>query len=212
LLISIKKSLLLNFSIYLHLFSTNNLKLFIMPLACGLVQSDLNPCTAKPSMGLDSIALIANKAEIATSPYSTTTMLVTDLTMESGKYFYEVVARPNKPFDEFKISAEEKKFGKTFKREVTLILKGLSPSSVQQVNILSKGEFVLIFKQKGVSDSSKYPALGIETSLTGATFEWNQAEGAWTCVLSEDMLDVPALFLWKTDLATTDALFEGLTA
>ena len=183
-----------------------------MAIECGLLQSDLNACTDKPSMGLDAIALIGNKAEIATSPFSTTTMLATDLTMTGGKYFYQVIARPNNPFDEFKISAEDKKFGKTFKREVTLILKGLSPTSVQQVNNLSKGEFVLIFKQKGVSDSSKYPILGVETSLTGATFEWNQAEGAWTCVLTEDMLDVPALFLWKTNIGTTDSLVDGLTA
>jgi len=183
-----------------------------MDFTCGSLASNLGSCTDKPSMGLAPIALIGNKAQILTSPYSTTDMLVTDLTMVGAYKFYEVFARPNKPFDEFKISAEEKTYGKTFKREVTLILKGLTPTSVKHVNNLSKGEFVLIFKQKGVSDSSKYPILGIETSLTGATFEWNQAEGAWTCVLSEDMLDVPALFLYKTSVADTDLLVEGLTA
>jgi hypothetical protein len=181
-----------------------------MAIECGLLQSNLSACSDKPSMGLDPVALIANKAEIATSLYSTTTMLVTDIDMADGKKFYQIVARPNKPYDEFKVSAEDKSFGKSFKREITLILKGLTPSSVQQIKNLSAGEFVIILKQKGVSSSEKYPILGIETSLTGATFEWNQAEGAWTCVLSEDMLDVPALFLWKTDLATTDALVAGL--
>jgi len=181
-----------------------------MAIECGLLNSNLSACSDKPSMGLDPVALIANKAEIATSPYSTTTMLVTDLTMAAGKKFYQVIARPNKPYDEFKITAEDKSFGKTFKREITLILKGLTVASVQAVKKLSSGEFVMILKQKGTSDGNKYPALGFETSLTGATFEWNQAEGAWTCVLSEDMLDVPALFLWKTDLATTDSLVAGL--
>ena len=181
-----------------------------MAIECGLLQSNLSACSDKPSMGLDPVALIANKAEIATSPFNTDTMLVTDITMASGKKFYQVIARPNKPYDEFKITAEDKSFGKSFKREITLILKGLTPASVQQVKNLSAGEFVMILKQKGVSTSEKYPALGFETSLTGATFEWNQAEGAWTCVLSEDMLDVPALFLWKTNLATTDALVAAL--
>ena len=180
-----------------------------MPLDCNLVQGDLNPCSQKPSMGLDPIAIIGNKAHVATCTYSTSTNLITALT-NGANTFYEVYAKATKPYDEFKISAEDKKFGKTFKREITLILKGLSPTTAQNVKTLAEGEFVMILKQKGVTTSEKYIGLGFETSLTGATFEWNQAEGAWTCVLSEDMLDVPALFVWDTNLATTDALVASL--
>ena len=51
---------------------------------------------------------------------------------------------------------------------------------------------------------------GLQGGLKASAVEWNMEEGAWIVTLDEMSNDQPVLFVWTGDLATTDALVEGL--
>jgi hypothetical protein len=182
-----------------------------MSFDCNLIQSGIGSCTDKTSKGYTQRALIGNRAHVDTLTYDTTTALITALTMGGSTPMYEVWLTSTKPFEEFKVTAEDKKFGKLFKNEITLWIKGLTPTSVQHVNVLSKGEFFMGLEQRGAAIPEKYIFIGLQSSLVATAMEWNQAEGAWSVVLTEDMCDGSGLFLYTGSAgATTETTWDNL--
>jgi len=177
----------------------------------SLISAAINPnCPATPK-GFEQDASIYNKADIETVVYDVTTGLVTSIIMKSGKKGYPVTIRGTQPFKEFKVTGEQKNYGMMFKGEVSIIVLGNTPNAAATVNVLTKGEFVLLLTQKGVSDSSKYPIIGIESGLIAdsASLEPYGDNGGWIVPMSESMREAAGLFVWITDLATTNALIAA---
>lgn len=167
-------------------------------------------CPATPK-GFEQDAYIYNKADIESTVYDVTTGLCSSIIMKSGKKGYPVTVRGLQPFKEFKVNGVQKSFGMQFDADVSIIVLGNTPTASASVNVLTKGEFVLMLTQKGVSDSSKYPVIGIESGLiaNGATLEPYGDNGGWVVPMKESMREASGLFVWITDLATTNALIAA---
>jgi len=180
---------------------------------CNLLAGDIGACTDKTSLGFHAVAKIGNIPEIDTLTYSDSTALITALSMASGKSMYEVYTKGDNPYGEFKISADAKKLGMTFKNDVPIYFKGLTPDSVTKFKTLVNGEFFMGLHQKGVAGTSaEYMFVGLQASLHCTAAEWDAEEGAFKVTLTEDMLDLPVLFLWTgTEGATTKATWDALT-
>lgn len=179
-------------------------------MACDLLDGNIGSCTDKTAKGFTQRAIIGNRTEIATAPYVVAEAICSDLTLVSPKKCFEVNVSSKKPYEEFKTSGEDKKFGMLFKNDITLWIKGLNPTTAKNVNKLTGGEFFVILEQKGAIAEERFVVIGIQAGLLASAAEWNAAEGAWSVVLTEEMCDGAALFLYKTSPAITLSLVNGL--
>ena len=180
-----------------------------MALDCDLLTGDIGACTDVTSKGFAQKAQIGNFSEIATKTVSGA--LVTALTLTSPKTTHEVIVKGLRPFEEMTVTGAEKKTGMVFSNAVTIHLKGLTPANSALAKTLSNGVFFMILTQLGTITNEKYPAPGIQAGLKCSEFTWNAEEGAYVATLTENMADMPLLFIWAGNgLVDTDALVEGL--
>lgn len=154
--------------------------------------------------------VFGNYSEIATKTIDATDPLVTALTLAAGKTAFEVLVKGIRPFEELTVTATERKTGMVFGGQLQIHIKGLTPASSKIAKILADGRFYGILTQLGEVGNAKYPAFGLQGGLKASAVEWNMEEGAWVVTLDEMSSDQPALFVWDTNLVTTDALVTGL--
>lgn len=181
-----------------------------MALDCSLLTTDIGACSDTTSKGFAQKAIIGNFSEIATKTLDLTNALVTDLTLASGKVAFEVLVKGVRPFEDLAITATERKTGMVFSNQILIHQKGLNPTSSKIAKILSEGVFYMILTQLGEVGNAKYPAPGIQAGLKATAVEWSAEEGGFIVTLDETSADLPLLFVWRTNIATTDALVEGL--
>ena len=179
-------------------------------LDCSLLTTDIGACTDTTSKGFAQKAVIGNYSEIATKTIDTTDPLVTALTLAATKVAFEVLVKGNRPFEELTVTAAERKTGMVFNGQLQIHIKGLTPASSKVAKVLADGRFFVILTQLGEVGNAKYPAFGMQGGLKATAVEWSVEEGAWIVTLDEMSNDQPVLFVWDTNLATTDALVEGL--
>lgn len=181
-------------------------------MACDLLDAPIGTCADKTFRGYKQTGVIYNETEIASTTKGSGDALITDFTMVSGKKGYEVTITGAKPFEGTKSTGEQKKFGMLFNQEVLIHLKGLSPANSVVAQQLSKGSFRLLLPQEGTITSEKWVAIGWESPLRATNLEWSEEEGCWVITLNAPMAEMPIEFLWKTNLATTDALVAASIA
>lgn len=183
-------------------------------MECDLLTGNIGACDDKTSKGFTKRFILGNSVEIDTVTYSATPNIIEEVTLKDNKHLYSLEVSSKKPFEEFKITGEDKKFGMLFKNDITLWIKGLTPATSAALNILTGGQFWGILEQKGAVGSETFLAIGIQGGLLASAAEWNAAEGAYSVVLTEDMCDESAFFIYDgVSVATTRAAIEGyLTA
>jgi len=184
-----------------------------MALDCELLTTSIGSCNDKAFKGFEQEIKWGNRSEIdwANTVYDPKTGKVTAIAMKAGKQMYSVIVTAQKPFEEFKITGEQKKLGVLFKNEVAIMLKGLNPTNAVLTNTLAKGEFFGILPQQGTGIDARYVCIGIESGLRATTPEFTTAEGAWNIPFTEEMCDGAGLFLYTgTNGATTEATYNAL--
>ena len=174
---------------------------------CDLLAANIGSCSDKTSKGFAKVGIIGNTSQMKMT-LDIANGLVTDLTKSAVAY--EVYQRGNDPFSDLAVTAESKKTGQVFTKEIKVYVRGLNPTSTTTVDKLANGSVYLILQQLGVNDNSKYPILGAESSLMCTAVEWSADEGAFEVTLQEKNGDAPLLFVWKTNENTTDSLVQGL--
>lgn len=178
-----------------------------------LLTSSINANCPTTPKGFEPVGYLYNRSEIdfVNSAYDVTTGKITEFLMKSTAKGYPVTIRGLQPYKEVKVTGEMKPYGIMFNAEASITVLGNTPATSVVVNILTKGEFVLVLVQKGVQDESKYFCLGWESGLIAdsATLEPYGDNGGYIVPMKETMRQAPALFVWKTNLATTDALIAS---
>lgn len=174
---------------------------------CDLLAANIGSCSDTTSKGFATIGYVGNHSQ-ATPTLNLSTGLVTELT-STGK-IYEVYQKGNNPFSDLTFSATERKTGMVFGKEIKVFVKGITPASALSVKALAGASVFMILKQLGEHGNAKYPILGIESPMRCTGVAWSAEEGAFEVTLAENNADMPALFLWKTNESTTDALIAGL--
>ena len=178
-------------------------------LDCALLTTDIGACTDTTSKGFAQKAVIINYSEIATKTISVTDPLITALSLGANTG-QTVIVKGMRPFEELTVTATERRTGMVFGNQLQIPIKGLTPATSKTVKTLADGRFAVILTQLGETGNAKYPAMGFQGGLKASAVEWSAEEGAWIVTLDEASNDQPVLFVWATDLATTDALVEGL--
>lgn len=177
-----------------------------MQLECSLLDQNVGSCNDPVFKGFMNTGVIVNFSKVATK--TTDKSLITNLTLaEKG---YKVYTRGQAPFEDFSVTGEEKKTGMLFGSQLLIYQKGLTPDASEVTKILSEGTFAIVLQQAGVTDNSKYPAIGFQSGLRASAVEWSDEEGGFVVTLDEKSQDYPVMFLWKDDEATTDSLVNGL--
>jgi hypothetical protein len=135
--------------------------------------------------------------------------------LKSGE-FYEIYDDSAMPFNGSGVTVEvSANHGyKFFNPTVKFPLKPFNQECANIVSALAKGsELVVILEQeeKGTDDTSRYVVFGLQGGLYCTTPMFEMAnDSVWEIELVEHRADMPALFLYDTDLAGTTLLASML--
>jgi hypothetical protein len=190
-----------------------------MAMTCGAITSGITlSCTDPLSAGVVATFYIANKADIASITYDNTNpMLATDITMVATKTFFTVEGQLQST--EPTMAMIKGTYVNQFEHSVKFLIFKIDPATKQQVLNMKDGNFVCIIENNytGSTGNSKYEIYGAGTGLKAEVIERNPADaetlGAYSIELKtqEYAREVkPPVALFDTDLATTDALVQGL--
>lgn len=186
---------------------------------------DIN-CSDPITKGLEANGVIINRKDIdfgATTFAASGDNTIETLVLRGGVKGYEVYVPGATPYTGTKVSLEKGAYLNTFVNDVSLVVLDNGPDvSKGVVDALANGEFVLILenKHKGKANSkigsSAFQVFGYYQGLRAETIENDKysedAKGGWMIVLKETGVPKSALFLFKTDYATTKTAIETLTS
>lgn len=148
----------------------------------------------------------------------------TKIGLRSGAKAYKVVIPTNQPFNGTTTTLEAGTNRNTFTNNVGMVILNNDPDVCQNViDSLATGDFVAILenKYKNTNKATKpgdsaFQVYGYYQGLKASTLENDKysedTEGGWNVVLTETKAPKSAFFYFDTDLETTRAKLETLTA
>ncbi|WP_321479769.1 hypothetical protein [uncultured Bacteroides sp.] len=139
--------------------------------------------------------------------------------LKTGKQGYDVYCPGGTPFTGVKTSLEKKTYRNTFVNDIPLVILDNGPAVCENiVEGLANGQFVVILRNKyrAVDGSAEYQIYGYYQGLAAETLESDKysddTEGGWSCALKESGSPKAGLYLFNTDAATTETMFNTLIA
>jgi hypothetical protein len=190
-----------------------------MAMTCGAITAGITlNCNDPLSAGVVATFYIANKADIASISYDPTNpMLADNITMVATKTFFAVEGQLQST--EPTMAMVKGTYVNQFEHSVKFLIFKIDPDTKKQVLNMKDGNFVCIVENNytGSTGNSKYEIYGAGSGLKAEVIERNPADadnlGAYSIELKtqEYAREVkPPVALFDTDLATTDALVQGL--
>lgn len=177
-------------------------------MACDLLATDIDNCGAIIPKGFEREGLLINKSDI--DSYVLSGGITSSIILKAGKKGYILTDISKDPFKDFKITGEEKDYGIVFKKDAVLKVLGNTAAVGVQVNALSKNEYVLILKQKGIQDASKFVVVGLDSSLVAGVPEYSTEMGGWKIPMVETQITYPTNFMYVTSISATKDLYDTL--
>lgn len=126
------------------------------------------------------------------------------------------------PFTGTKVTMSKGTYRNTFDNEFAMTILDNSPDVCKNViDGLANGDYVVVFENKYKNlnkttnkGDSVYQIMGLRQGLNAETIENDKysedTDGGWAVLLKETKAPESALFLYKTDMVTTEALFNSL--
>ena len=178
-------------------------------------------CDELATMGLESDGIIMNRGDIdfaQTVFDQTNPNIIKTLVLKSGKRAYEVVQAGNTPFTGTQSALEVGTYRNTFTHTVSFVVLANDPSTSHDfIDGLSNGTFVAILRNKhkgGNNGDGEYQIYGYSQGLVANEITNDKysedTDGGWLVNLQETGSRFSAMFLFDTDAATTEALYESL--
>ena len=193
----------------------------------ALIDADLVYNCQDNATGFDAYGVAFNKADIdyAGIVYSSSNpCVIEELPLKSGKKGYLVKQNHKGAFSETKTSMNAGTFKNTFNNEVHIKVFDAGPEGARQVTNLANSELVVILPQKqknmrnysiGAGEAC-YRIYGLDNGLQATECSNDPSSedigNAWAMTLQENGASSAALYLFKTDLATTEALVASYTS
>lgn len=193
----------------------------------ALIDADIINNCQDTATGFEATGVAFNKADIdfAKIKYSTTNpCVVEDLPIKAGKKGYLVKQNNKGAFSETNTSMNAGTFKNSFNNEVHIKVFDAGPEGARQVTNLANSELVVILPQKqknmrgftlGAGESA-YRIYGLDNGLlaTECTNDPSSEDigNAWAMTLTETGASNAALFLFKEDYETTEALVKSYTS
>ena len=173
--------------------------------------SDINGCQT-PLIGYKQTAWIGTKADNDTVTIGGTTGYEVTALSNGSNHAYTITTRSKNPFNTTKIEMVEKDYGSSFKNTVEFMMPGSTPAIAKQAQELVGQAVYVILEQLQGNDTDKnyFPVFGLQSLLRVTKAECTLDKGGWVITLEEDNCDKPALYLFNTNYATTQAIITAL--
>jgi len=183
-------------------------------------------CKNLITRGVESRGVIMNRSDIDFDQLKYNAIrgnVVEDLVLNADSKGFQIIIPGAEPFSGTGSTLGEGILN-TMTNTVGIIILANDPDVCGQIiDGLMNGSFVVIVENryKNINkDSNKgdgiYQIYGLSTGLRATTLEHDKystdTNGGWNVVLTEEGAPASGIFLYATDLATTRALFESLTA
>lgn len=186
-------------------------------MSCFPITAQINECgVTTTNFTFEQDALIGNWDDILSYTRGENNKLeIGDLLLKSGgKKMYPIIFKEDNPMSTLTETTEEKSYAKPSKIEGEIIIYGRTPAAALIKQKLDNNKIFMILKQsakKANTDHSYYVILGLESGLkptAGENFVGDK--GGYVFKFMADNLTYPQEFLWKTDVATTNANYAAL--
>lgn len=191
-----------------------------------LLSGDIAPsCKDYVVPGFEQDGLIMNRDEIdfgAIEFDSARPNVISQLAMLAGKRAYRVRVLGNTPFTGTATSFVAGTYQNTFTNTVQFLVLDNGPDVCANViDMLANGKFVMILentykslnKETNKGDSA-FQIYGYTQGLAASAIENDkyseETNGGWLVTMQETKASKSGFFLFKTDYATTKAMFESL--
>ena len=167
--------------------------------------------------GVGGEALIGNFEDIATVTHDQTNgSIVNGITMKTDTCMYTVQQLGNQPFADSNTTMVEGTYGNRVQHEIHLAVVDNGPEITENViDKLLNGKFFCILTNdyRHENGDNKYQIYGLNKGLKCTAMErqfYGNNESAYVITLTETGAGKSGQFLYSTDEATTDTLYETL--
>lgn len=192
-----------------------------------LLASDIAASCVDPVVpGFEQEGIIMNRDEIDFGAIvfdPSRSNVISQLAMLAGKRAYKVRVLGNTPFTGTGTSFVAGTYQNTFTNTVQFVVLDNGPDVCESViDALANGRFVMILENtfKGLNkDKNKgdaaFQIYGYTQGLAASAIENDKysedTNGGWLVTMQETKASKSGMFLYKTDYATTKAMFDSLT-
>lgn len=195
-------------------------------LLAGCIGAD---CNNPIFSGMESKAWIFNRSEIASLTYDQTNPnMITNITMKeitpaSGSdpavmaVGYTITQLGKTPFTGTNTSMVEGNTANKFNEVFNFIVPDNSPAAAMLLDNIANGKFVVVVKNEYTGSDSKgqFQIYGAKKGLVATAMERDayseDTDGGWAVTLTAENTPNSALFVYKTDLQTTETFLDSIT-
>lgn len=182
----------------------------------GVISANIDEdCDNPRVIGYEDTAIIINRSDIDWTGVTfdaSNKRIVNDLTLLSGKAPYVIynprLSNPSFNGTQTALNADTRHYTKTLQ----FYYKGIGgDASAKVVEPLAKGEYVVILQRKDHSGHGSFQIFGLQNGIYATEQVQDETTGYWLMTMS---IDEPfaETELFKTDYATSKALFDALLA
>lgn len=186
-----------------------------------LIAKDIDfACDEMSVRGLEADGLIINRNDIdfgSTVFSSQNPNIIETLVLKEGKRAYKVVQLGNTPFTGVASNLTVGTYVNTWTHDIPIAVLANDPGVAKDIiDPLANGSYVLILKNKnkGVNGNGEYQVFGYNQGCrasAGVREAYSEdTEGGWLMTLQETNAPKSAIFFFKTDSATTEAMYNSL--
>lgn len=183
-------------------------------LLSGNLEGD---CTNPPVKGYDREGVILNARDVLAYTTASGTPprgQFKAIQRKEGTKGYSIVIPGRNPFEGTTKAGVAKATGVHVQKTVKFMFVDAGLTADNKVDILNNGDFVIVLKPtyQGSDNQSGYEIIGKESPLyfnASTQDRTGDTDGAWDITL-ECTEPHAGNYLWDTDKATTEALFQGL--
>lgn len=179
-------------------------------------------CESMSVKGLGNNGYIINFADIDKSASTLDTAnpsVLKTLVLKTGKKAYRCYVPGKTPFTGTNKAMVAGTYVNTWTKQVKLVILNEGPDvSTDIVDKLANGQFVVILENKatGAGGKATYEVYGFEAGLSATEMANDkyseETNGGYSCTLEETGANKSGLFLFSTDIATTQGILDSLVA
>lgn len=189
-------------------------------LLAGCIGAD---CDNPIFSGMESKAWIFNKSEIASLTYDTQNPnIVTNITMKEvsagvDAVGYTISQLGKQPFSGTNTSMVEGNTANKFNEVFSFVVPDNSPAAAMLLDNIANGKFVVVVKNEYTGSDNKgvYQIYGAKKGLVATSMERDaygeDTDGGWAVTLTAENTPNSAMFVYKTDLQTTETFLDSIT-
>lgn len=185
-------------------------------------------CVNPVFTGMDSMAYIFNKKDITLGdPTTADPNVFTSITMRSyvpegetdpvTTVGYTIDQIGKQPYTGTNTALVEGNVSNKFTETLNFVVPDNSPAAAMLLDNIANGKFVVVVKNEYTGSDNKgvYQIYGAKKGLVATSMERDaygeDTDGGWAVTLTSENTPNSAMFVYKTDLSTTETFLDSIT-